>query len=98
MNTDKDHLSDPNLPTAIMIVKSNELYLSFKGACQKLSISTSTGRLWRNDEEKQFPEPVVINGVNRYRDSDIEKMIADQNKDTEEKSIINKSSNLKKKA
>lgn len=67
-------------PMAVMCMQTNEIYLSFTAVCKKLDISTSTGRLWRKDDDKDFPEALEINGVIRYRDSDVERMIAGQNK------------------
>lgn len=59
------------------ITRKAEIYYSQKGLYEKLGVSKATIAKWK--KEGKLPAPVTINGVDRYRESDIEKMIALQN-------------------
>ncbi len=66
----------------IMVLVNNqvnltEVYHSIKSACLKLSISRSTLERWR--KEGTFPLAVVINGQDRFKDSEIDRLVLRQN-------------------
>lgn len=54
-----------------------EFYYSITGVAEKLGVSRSTVTTWKR--EGKLPEPVLINGIQRYRETDIEHMVASQN-------------------
>lgn len=92
----KNTLSDERRQSVeIHVMKGNELYLSMGGVCAKLSISKATGGRWK--KEGKLPGAVEINGIPRYRDSDVENMIAEQNLSAEEKPTFKKSTRIKNK-
>jgi predicted DNA-binding transcriptional regulator AlpA len=78
MTTNNDSLELPDMLVSInKVIKSTEIYYTFKGMCEKLGVSLSTGNRWKKEEK--LPAPVKINGQVRYRDSDIESMVLKQN-------------------
>jgi hypothetical protein len=60
-----------------VLAKGPEMYHTIKSALIKLDISRSTFEKWR--KHGQLPDAVIVNGTARYRESDLENMIAHQN-------------------
>lgn len=78
MPSNNDSLETPDMLVSIShVVNQTEVYYTFKGMCEKLGVSVSTGNRWK--KEHRLPDAVTINGQTRYRDSDIESMVLKQN-------------------
>jgi predicted DNA-binding transcriptional regulator AlpA len=77
-NNDSSDVSEM-LVSISRVVNKSEMYYSFKGMCEKLGVSLSTGNRWK--KEGKLPCALTINGQARYRDSDIESMVIKQNPD-----------------
>ncbi len=77
-HTLKGSSETPEMLIAIKkMAKGVEVYHSVKTLCQKLSISRSTVERWV--KEGKLPKPVLLNGENRFKDSEVDELILHQN-------------------
>ncbi|MEY8239985.1 MAG: hypothetical protein RPT25_06545 [Cycloclasticus sp.] len=76
--TNQDTINDSQeLLIAITNIGKIEVYHSVQTACEKFKISRSTFGRWK--KEGKLPATVEINEQERYRDSDLDRMVLRQN-------------------
>ena len=79
--TNPEPLNDTQeLLIAISKMGKIEIYHSIGSACTKLDVSRSTFGRWK--KEGKLPATVEFNDQERYRDSDLDRMVLRQNMET----------------